>query len=122
MEYAGGGVNKGDMDRGIIYMALVDNTTQSYGNYSGWPQIVATKDIDNHSFKKDGANVIAYGEKIFTEATPGSDMIAFEIPLDYKRTDVRPSNIILTISSSQYGDYYAGGFSVMYIDDLELVY
>ena len=122
VEYAGGGVNKGDMDRGIIYMALVDNTTQSYGNYSGWPQIVATKDIDNHSFKKDGANVIAYGEKIFTEATPGSDMIAFEIPLDYKRTDVRPSNIILTISSSQYGDYYASGFSVMYIDDLELVY
>ena len=56
VEYAGGGVNKGDMDRGIIYMALVDNTTQSYGKYSGWPQIVATKDIDNHSFKKDGAN------------------------------------------------------------------
>lgn len=122
VEYAGGGVNIGDMDRGIIYMALVDGSTQTYGKYSGWPQIVATKDIANHSFNKNGANVIAYGERIFTEATPGSDMIAFEIPLDYKRTDVRPSNIILTISASQFGDYYAGGFSVMYIDDLELVY
>lgn len=119
---ASGYINKGDMDRGIIYMALVDNSTMSYSSFSGWPQIVATKDISNYSFNKNGANVIAYGEKIFTEATPGSDMIAFEIPLDYKRTDIRPSNIILTISASQFGDYYAGGPSVMYIDDLELVY
>lgn len=119
---ASGYINKGDMDRGIIYMALVDNSTMSYSSFSGWPQIVATKNISDYSFKKDGANVIAYGEKIFTEATPGSDMIAFEIPLDYKRTDIRPSNIILTISASQFGDYYAGGPSVMYIDDLELVY
>lgn len=119
---ASGYINKGDMDRGIIYMALVDNSTMSYSSFSGWPQIVATKKIADYSFKKDGANVIAYGEKIFTEATPGSDMVAFEIPLDYKRTDIRPSNIILTISASQFGDYYAGGPSVMYIDDLELVY
>lgn len=116
------GINKGDGDTGIIYIALVDNSKMSYGSYSGWPQIVATKDIENYSFKKDAGNVIAYGEKIFTEATAGDGMIEFEIPIEYVRTDVRPSNIILACSASRYGDYYTGGASVMYIDDFELVY
>lgn len=116
-------ISKGDLDRGIIYIALVDGSTMSYGSYSGWPQIVATKDIDNYSFNKDGANVIAYGEKIFTEAVGGeSSMVQFEIPLKYVRTDIKPSNIIITCSASQYGDYYSGGPSVMYLDDFELVY
>ena len=116
-------ISKGDLDRGIIYIALVDGSTMSYGSYSGWPQIVATKDIDNYSFNKDGANVIAYGEKIFTEAVGGeSSMVQFEIPLNYVRTDIKPSNIIITCSASQYGDYYSGGPSVMYLDDFELVY
>ncbi|MGM9861243.1 MAG: DUF4493 domain-containing protein [Muribaculaceae bacterium] len=116
-------ISKGDLDRGIIYIALVDGSTMSYGSYSGWPQIVATKDINNYSFNKDGANVIAYGEKIFTEAVGGeSSMVQFEIPLEYVRTDIKPSNIIITCSASQYGDYYSGGPSVMYLDDFELVY
>ena len=75
------------------------------------------------AFAKDGANVIAYGEKIFTEAVGGeSSMVQFEIPLNYVRTDIKPSNIIITCSASQYGDYYSGGPSVMYLDDFELVY
>lgn len=119
---AGVTVNKGDMDTGIIYIGILDDTKMSYGSYSGWPQIVATKNIDSYGFKSTDHKVIAYGEKVFTEATPGDGLIEFEIPLDYHRTDVKASNIIVVASASRYGDYYTGGPSVMYLDDLELVY
>ncbi|MDE7472825.1 MAG: DUF4493 domain-containing protein, partial [Muribaculaceae bacterium] len=116
-------VSAGDMDAGIIYIALVDDTTMKYGNYGPWPQIVATKDINNYGFKSSAPNVIAYGERVFTDAIGGTDsMVEFEIPIDYKRTDIKPSNIIVVASASRYGDYYTGGPSVMYLDDLELIY
>lgn len=116
----GGGLNKGDMDEGIIYMALVDNSTETYGSYRPWPCMVATK--QPKLFNPNGNNVIAYGEHVFKGATEGDGMIEITIPLDYKRTDIKPSNIILTASASRCGDYYTGGPSVMYIDDFELVY
>lgn len=115
---------KGEMDRGIIYIAIVDNTKTSYKAES-WPCIVNTetkKDGTKALFEKNGANVIAYGEKVFEGATSGSDMVPFEITLDYRTEDVKACNIILTISASKGGDYFAGGPSVMYVDDLELVY
>lgn len=110
---------KGEMDRGIIYIAIVDNTKTSYKAES-WPCIVNTE--TKELFDKNDANVIAYGEKVFEGATAGSDMVPFEITLDYRTEDVKACNIILTISASKGGDYFAGGHSVMYVDDLELVY
>ena len=78
---------------------------------------------DSHLFDKDAANVIAYGEQVFTEATAGGGMIEFTIPLDYRRTDVLPTYIVLTASASKGGDYFCGGNgSTMWLDDLELVY
>ena len=116
----GGDLAKGDMDEGIIYMALVDESTETYGNYGPWPCMVATK--QPKLFNPEGNNVIAYGEHVFKGATEGDGLIEITIPLDYKRTDIKPSNIILTASASRCGDYYTGGPSVMYIDDFELVY
>lgn len=110
---------KGEMDRGIIYIAVVDNTKTSYKAES-WPCIVNTE--TKELFDKNDANVIAYGEKVFEGATAGSDMVPFEITLDYRTEDVKACNIILTISASKGGDYFTGGPSVMYVDDLELVY
>lgn len=110
---------KGEMDRGIIYIAIVDNTKTSYKAES-WPCIVNTETKD--LFDKKDANVIAYGEKVFEGATAGNDMVPFEITLDYRTEDVKACNIILTISASKGGDYFTGGPSVMYVDDLELVY
>ena len=50
-------------------------------------------------------------------------MMKFEIPLEYKRTDKKPSAILICCSASFWGDYYAGGDgSVMYIDDFTLNY
>lgn len=112
---------KGEMDRGIIYIAIVDNTTTAY-NSERYPCVVKTKASERNLFKKDGANVIAYGEKVFEGETAGSDMVPFEITLDYRTEDVKACNIILTISASKGGDYFTGGPSVMYVDDLELVY
>ncbi|MDE5642352.1 MAG: DUF4493 domain-containing protein [Muribaculaceae bacterium] len=119
-DYNGGDLQKGSMDEGIIYMALLDNSTETYGNYGPWPCMIATK--QPKLFDPKGSNVIAYGEKIFSGATDGDGLVEVTIPLDYIRNDIKPSNIVLTASASRCGDYYTGGASVMYIDDIELVY
>lgn len=118
----GGGLNKNDMDQGIIYIAILDGTTTSYGA-ERWPAVIKTKQSERSLFDPAGDNVIAYGEKVFTAATEGDGLIEFEIPLTYFKEDVKAVNILLTCSASRYGDYFTGGAgSVMYIDDFELVY
>lgn len=118
---------KGDMDCGIIYVAIVDESKKETndvdaGKPKEWPVVIKTadKNKDRKLFSKNDENVIAYGEHVFTEAT--GDMIEVEIPLEYYKTDVKASNIIVTCSASKYGDYFTGGPSVMYVDDFELVY
>lgn len=125
IEYVGNGapssVAKGDLDNGIIYIALLTGHTESYSSES-FPVIVKTKSGERQLFDKNASNVIAYGEKIFTAATDGDGMIEFEIPLEYFQTNVKVSNIMIVCSSSRYGDYFTGGTSTMWIDDFKLVY
>lgn len=117
-----GYLNTGDTDQGAIYVALTDGTTQEYGGEQ-WPAVIKTKASERQLFNPEGANVIAYGGQFFTEATAGSGLVEITIPLDYRRTDVRPSNIILVASASRYGDYFCGGEgSTLWIDDVQLVY
>lgn len=121
-EYKGTDLNVGDPDKGIVYIALLDDSKVNY-NGNEWPVIVRTKDLEGYSFKKDASNVIAYGEHILATATEGEDMLQVTIPIDVKKNGVRPSNILVVASASIYGDYYCGGTgSVLYIDDVELVY
>lgn len=116
------GLSNGDRDEGIVYIALCDNQKTSYEG-SAWSCVVKTKSSDRHLFSKDDANVIAYGEHVFTADTDGSGLVQIEIPLDYRRTDIRPSNIIMVAAASRGGDYFTGSSSsVMWLDDLELVY
>lgn len=113
-------IAKGEMDQGIIYIALLDETTESYNGQS-WPVTIDTS--VPKLFESNGSNVIAYGERVFTEATTGDGLIQIEIPLDYKRQGVTPSNILIVASASRYGDYFEGAAgSVMYLDDIELTY
>lgn len=113
-------IAKGEIDQGIIYIALLDETTESYKGQS-WPVTVDTS--VPKLFDSNGSNVIAYGERVFTEATAGDGLIQIEIPLDYKRQGVTPSNILVVASASRYGDYFEGAAgSVMYLDDIELTY
>ena len=109
---------KGENDKGIIYVAMLDGTTKSYGD-SSWPCIIKTK--SKELFSKSDANVLGYGEWSSTSATNG--MIEVTIPIDYNNMNEVPSNIIVCCSASAYGDYFAGGSgSVMYVDDFELLY
>lgn len=114
----------GQSDKGIIYVALLtnDKSVQGDSGYPDWPVVVKTKGA--HLFQKDGSNVIAYGELVFDKATDGDGMIEFTIPLDYyepmKDEDVY--YLVLVCSASKGGDYFAGGNSVMYIDDFEFLY
>ena len=121
------------MDNGIIYIAMLDGSTQKADaadrdyvsglTQKDWPVIVKTKSSKRQLFSKDDANVIAYGEKVFTEATSGEGLIEFEIPLTYFKSGVKAVNIMVTMSASRYGDYFTGGDgSTMWVDDLELVY
>lgn len=124
---------KGDLDRGIIYAALMDDHTVSYtaaknpptgiskGDTFNFPVIVKTK--SKELFDKDGEHVIAYGEHIFEGATPGSQLVEVTFDLDYHKLDVIPSYIVLTASASKGGDYFSGGSgSKLIIDDIELIY
>lgn len=121
-----GYLNIGDSDRGVVYMALTDGTLDSYtfkSNTYEWPVVVRTKKTARRLFSEDEERVIAYGRHEFNAATDGDGMVQITIPLDYKRTDVRPSNIIFVCSASVFGDYFCGGEgSTMWIDDIELVY
>lgn len=114
----------GDMDRGIIYIALLDdqlkeNTRAKKEEERWWPVIVKTK--SQELFSKDDPNVLAYGEKIFT-ATDGEGMVEFEIPIETIR-EGKVAYIMCTASASKGGDYFTGGVgSTMWIDDLQLVY
>lgn len=117
------GYKKGEMDNGIIYVALLDNSKkQGDSSYPEFPVVIKTKSPAK-LFDKNSSDVIAYGEIVYNEATAGDGMIEFNIPLTYYRTDVKPSYIMCTASASKGGDYFAGGNgSVMNLDDLELVY
>lgn len=75
-------------------------------------------------FENDN-NIIAYGELPETEAgSTNNEWKEFTVTLKYK--DITPLTeyyLIIVCSSSKYGDYFTGSTSsVMYIDDLELVY
>ncbi len=129
IQYIGDGapssIAKGDPDTGIIYIALLTNHTETYSSKNGsgtYPVIVKTKKSERQLFDKSASNVIAYGEKVFTEATAGNGMIEFEIPLTYFKTDVKVSNIMIVCSASRYGDFFTGGVSTMWIDNFQLVY
>lgn len=116
-------LKKGDMDKGVIYIALLDNSSMSSDSGKDYPVIVKTKAAERQLFDKDASNVIAYGELVFDQATAGDGMVQFEVELKYKRNDVKPSYIMCTASSSKGGDYFVGGEgSTLWLDDLELVY
>jgi len=119
-----GNLSNGDMDQGIIYIALVDNSTMTDEN-SGevWPQIVKTKESERQLFDSNSSNVIAYGEVVYTEATAGDGMVEFTINLNDVNPNLTFTNIIIVASASRYGDYFTGGTgSTMWLDDLKLIY
>lgn len=123
----GSHIENGSTDKGIIYVAVGDwkSSDTEYG--AEWPVVVRTKGPS--LFNPKDVGTIGYGEHIFTE-NYGTDtetsMKEITIPLDYEGYggyDRKPKSIIIVASASQYGDYYEGSSSsVMWLDDMELIY
>ena len=112
---------KGATDIGSIYIAVGDWAGEEYDG-TIWPVVIKTKTSTRQLFDPNGEGVIAYGVQDWTAATDGDGMIPFEIELDYRSLDRKPTALILVCSASKYGDYFSGGNSTMWIDDFELVY
>ena len=117
---------QGYQDQGIIYIAILDGSTQDFtttkskDRYTEFPVIIQTK--SEQLFNKTKPNVLGYGEQIF-DTTSGDGMIEFEIPVEYFNTGVKAGHIMVVASSSKQGDYFIGGEgATMWVDDLELVY
>lgn len=123
----GGHIPEGESDNGIIYVAVGDwqSSDSQYG--AEWPVVVRTKGPS--LFNPKDAGTIGYGEQIFTEnygAETETSMKEITIPLDYEGYggyNRKPKSIIIVAAASQYGDYYEGSSSsVMWLDDMELIY
>lgn len=109
-----GVAEKGTDDLCSIYMAITQKPHQ----------LDNTQTSTFFDFENDD-NIIAYGALPDSEAgSTNNEWKEFTITLKYK--DITPKDeyyLIIVCSSSKYGDYFTGSTSsVMYIDDLELVY
>lgn len=103
---------KGQPDSCIVWVALID---------SDEPCEIRTNPKNRKLFNENDPEVIAYGKMEYGQTI--SSYIPFEFELEYKSTSRVPKYILITASASKYGDYFTGGSgSVLYLDDLELLY
>lgn len=122
-KYNPGTVNKGsyvlssgDTDHCYIYIVLAN-----------WPDGPFHVDTGADKFLKfDDPSVLGYGELENAEAVSGDEPNGyrkFEIPVTYRDTKTKPTHILIVATASKYGDYFTGSTSsVLYIDELELVF
>ncbi len=113
---------KGAPDVAHIYVALGDWELESYEG-KDYPVIIKTKTSERKLFDSQDPAIIAYGEIIPSVDTDGDGMHMFEIEIDYRTYERKPTHIVLVASASKYGDYFTGSTSsTMWLDDLELIY
>lgn len=109
------GITKGDNDHGQIYVAL---TTEAVD--------IRTNPNDRKLFDAEASYVIAYGQITWTDNFGADGQLEeVEIKLNYKKgkENDKPTHLVIVASASKFGDYFSGSSSsVMYLDDLELVY
>lgn len=102
----------GQPDTCIVWCSLID---------APQPFEIRTNPKNRQLFDPSLPIVVAYGKIEFGETI--ENYIPFEFELKYNSTDRKPKYILITASASKYGDYFTGGAgSVLYIDDLELIY
>lgn len=102
----------GQPDTCIVWVALLD---------APQPFEIRTNPKNRQLFNPDAENVVAYGKMEMGQDV--KNWIPFEIKLDYKYTNRKPRYILVTASSSKYGDYFTGGTgAVLWLDDYQLIY
>ena len=103
---------KGRPDTCAVWSALID---------SAEPFEIRTNPKDRQLFDPAGSEVVAYGNIQYGESV--ENYIPFEFEFKYTSTQRVPRYILIVASASKYGDFFTGGNgSVLYIDDLELLY
>lgn len=121
--HSGAPIAVGDQDVARIFFAVVDwdarhDVTAGTSSPTGvWDPVTMTS-VD------EGA-IIGYAFQDITESTTG-DMIESELEIFYYDTQTKPSkeiSIVVSCSTSAYGDYMTGSTSSkLYVDDFELAY
>lgn len=106
---------KDGLDHGQVYVALTDQIVN-----------VVTDPNGDSFFNPNDEHVLAYGEMTW-KANFGADGQLQEvvIPISYREraNTIKPKYLMITCCASKYGDYFSGSTtSVMYLDDVELVY
>ncbi|MBQ7856176.1 MAG: PCMD domain-containing protein [Alistipes sp.] len=111
--------NEGEPDGGIIYIAVGRWDAATYGGTDISPVQVDTRN-ESSFFNSKNPGIIGYGEIKYDASC---DWYEFNIPLEYRDYESKPTHIIIVCTSSRYGDYYVGSSnSMMWIDDFELCY
>ncbi|MBQ8839575.1 MAG: PCMD domain-containing protein [Bacteroidales bacterium] len=101
---------KGQPDKCQIQMFLTD-----------WNGMFNVNTTDGRFVDMNADYIIASGKLESSLNTNG--YIEFTIPLVYRDTDRTPTYAVISAASSYLGDYFTGGEgSVMYLDELSLVY
>ena len=113
VDYAGDALSKGATDHGQVVVALTTGTmyiNPTAGNF----------------FNSNDPSVLAFGEVTWTgNFSADGQLQEFVIPITYKVSadTKKATHIIIQASASKYADRFVGSTSsVLYIDDLELVY
>ncbi len=105
------------LDQCAIYIVLMKGGAQHEVDNSDKSTLLTLDNLKNND------KFIAYGELSSGAATTGDGWVEFNIPIEYRNLDDKPTHIIIVCSASKYGDYMVGGDgSTMYLDDFELVY
>ena len=108
-------LDEGDSDQCIIYVALCTK------NYE-----IHTSPSKRKLFNPNDESVIAYGQLVADKEVTGSETNEyqkFSIDIQYRRTDIQPSYIVVVAAASRYGDYFTGGAgSTLYVDEFNLEY
>lgn len=88
---------KGKPDSCFIYAMLIDRD----------PIEIRTNSSNRQLIDFNAKYVIAVAE--LTKGSNVDQWAKFSVPFVYRKTNVRPKNLIIVASSSKYGDYFTGG-------------
>ncbi|MDE5610693.1 MAG: PCMD domain-containing protein [Odoribacter sp.] len=101
---------KGQPDTCAMYIALIDSKE---------PVEIRTKPSVRNLFNPKDPSVIAYAE--YYSAENITSWQEFNLELEYRATNRKPTYIVVVFSASKYGDYFTGGDgSVLQLDELKL--
>lgn len=113
VDYSGDALAEGATDHGQVFIALTSAT-------------MYVNPAESKYFDSSDASVLAFGEVTWTgNFAADGQLQEFEIPIEYKESanQTKPTYIVIQASASKYADRFVGSTSsVLYVDDLELVY